>query len=231
MTSGLAHEAIRLYEAGDDAALLSLADENWPEVDGSLTPDHAEVAYFARTVAYRTGDHAAVRVWGARAMVASVVSQSLPTAARLLLPDFFPLLDAGEPEAARTVLKEMERLVETDPAATAAGPQVFARLYHEKLAASYLLHGDPSAAASHYEMAVQATRDDPRGSLKVQGGLELSRFLANPSDGARQNLENELQRIEEGARAGGFPDVQEIARHNLRWLQTGEGSWRPFELL
>jgi hypothetical protein len=231
MTKGLAHDASRFYEAGDDAAVLSLAEENWPALDGELTPAHAEVAYFARTVAYRTGDHPAVRLWGARAMVASVLSRSLPTAARLLLPDFFALLEAGESVLARTVLKEMGRLVEIDPEVAAEGQQVLARLYHEKLATSYLLDSDPREAATHYEIALRGTRGDSRGGLKVQGGIELARFLAEPSDDAREHLQSELRRIAEHSRHRGFPDVQGIAQHNLRWLEGNEDDWRPFELL
>lgn len=226
-----ADRAATLYEAGQHDELWALADHLWAEQGDEPSTDVAEVCFFARTAYARAGQWGAAGLWGARAMVASILSGSRMTGARLLLPEFFRLQAQGSPIEARQVLHEMTRLVNVDDPDQGSQVQVFARLYHEKLATSFLLEGDFDEAIAHYREALDRSQDDPRGHLKVRGGLALATYLSATSDGSATQFRGILTEIRDAAEEQGFPDVVADATHDLGWLAGDEDDWRPFEVL
>lgn len=224
----IAARAVALYEAGDDEQLWQLAEEQWPAIGAPLDPAIAELCYFARAASARAERWAAADVWGARAMVAAVLTGSAETAARLLMPQFFTLMRSGHFEESRKVLEEMARLVDVSGAPHGGA---LARLYHEKMASSYLMEGLYAEAAASYNRAVEVSGTDARGRVKSLAGAALAMYLTDPDDGAAVALRARLESVKAEASMQSFPDVEADAEHNLRWLDGDEDAWRPFEIL
>jgi hypothetical protein len=102
-----------LFEHGQDDELLALAASNWPGQGVPLTADHAELARFARIVAYRQcksspgSSRALIDLWQARAIAAACTARALRSAALSLQPHFLRFMDTRDFDEARAVLGEM----------------------------------------------------------------------------------------------------------------------------
>ena len=240
----IARQAIHYYDTNNQEALLNLANRVWPtDLEAPIAGGVADVCYFARTIVYRNrtdpsadsfdpANRDAVverELWQARATSAAMISGDAHTIARLLLQRAFVLMELEAYPEARSVLGEMLRLV---------GPEhelrpIFMRLHEEKSAYSYLAEGLYGSAIEGYESALRFSDDDPRGALKVQGGLVLSRYLDRADgDGGQEDLLDLMRQVRDGAAAAGYEDVANDASCNLRMMEAGvyEG-WCPFELL
>ena len=240
----IAKQAIHYYETNDQAELLKLANRVWPsDPDAEIPLGAADVFFFARSIAWRNRKNPGAgacdsenreavvekELWHARAAAAAMMTGAKHTAARLLLQQAFILMELKAFIEARSVLGEMLRLV---------GPEhelrpVFMRLHEEKSAYSYLAEGLYGDAATRYQSALEFVDGDPRGALKVEGGLVLSRYLArSSSDHEQRDLLDSMRRIQAEALSAGFEDVAKDASSNLRVMEAGEyGGWCPFELL
>lgn len=246
----IAEEASRLYSSNENEALFRLAESKWPP-DGAALPDGiGEVCRFAfiRAVQLNQTDQ---HLWRARALAAAVLTGARDTAAGLLLQPFFVAtsmaLESGDAKGhvqARLILDEIKRLV---PENSPAWQALFARLYHEKRAVSFLMEGtgggrpaDPAgdslrAAEAEYTLALQLTRDDPRGTLKVQGGLALVRYLQlahTPHAAGIARQRDETVSIQSAALAAGYRDVAGWAATNAGVMGRGEFTgWAAYEVV
>lgn len=249
----IADEASRLYSANETEALFRLAHEEWSRAGEALPEGIGEVCRFAfiRAVQLKRVDQF---LWRARALAAAVITGARDTAAGLLLQPFFVAtsfaLDTGAEhghEQARLILDEMKRLV---PEETPAWSVLFARLYHEKRAFSFLMeatgggcpaagsHGLLNAAEAEYDLALKRITGDERGTLKVQAGLALVRYLrlaGEPPGGIEESkkpLLAETRSIGSAATAAGFRDVAGWAAINEDVMSRGEfAGWTAYEVV
>lgn len=227
MNEVILEQAIAFYETGQDQRLIQLAESIWPQPDDELPSGIAEVCRYARIATRRQRDFVAQEVWAARALTAAVLTDVRDTAAGLLLPHFFGLVEEGAYEAAREVLGEMARLITPDHPRS----RLFMRLYHEKLAYSFLAEEQFEQAQEQYSTALVhcAADDDPRGVLKVQGGAALASYLSRCVD--TKACLDEMERILSEAKSQGFADVVLSAEQNIDLMNGGEyGGWHPFEV-
>jgi len=250
----LAQQASRYYNDNDNDALFRLAADSWPGDGAELPEGIAEVCRFAfiRAVQLQRVDQ---YLWRARALTAAVITGARDTAAGLLLQPFFvatsfTLENGAEKghEQARLILEEMKRLVPED---TSAWSVLFARLYHEKKAFSFLMEatsgGRPEAASrslldaaeAEYALALDLTPpQDSRGALKVRGGLALVRYLRlacgpqDASDASRQPYLEETEAVRAAAAAAGYRDVEGWATANVEAMGRGEFiGWTAYEVV
>ena len=225
---GISEDAVHYYETGNDKQLWELAEAAWPKSAADLTQEVAELCFFARSAYIRREQWDDGALWSARALIASVVTKSERTACRLLLGKFFRATARGQHRIARSILREMQKLVDvTDP------EEPFCRLYNEKLAYSYLVDQRYSEAIEHYQQALAGAvkGNDKRGILKVRGGLTLAMTLANRASEPENGPSEQFKFIAEAAGRHGYRDVEEAAQSNLRWLSGEEHSWTAFEVL
>jgi|SRR5882724_1661577 len=251
-----ADQASRLYTANDNDALFRLAEQRWPPLGKELPQGISEECRFASiraTQLQRIDQY----LWRARALTAAVLTGARDTAAGLLLQHFFAAtartlegaVDGKEHghEQARLILEEMKRLV---PADTLQWSELFARLYHEKRAFSFLMEGTGGGvpltgserrlreAESEYSAALLLGSEGKRGTLKVRGGLALVHYLqlaysSHPEleESKREWLE-ETQRVMSAATAAGYRDVAEWAATNVGVMSRGEfRGWTPYEVV
>jgi hypothetical protein len=246
----IAEEASRLYTNNDDEALFRLAAATWPPEGQALPEGIGEVCRFAsiRAVQLKQPDQ---YLWRARALTSAVLTGARDTAAGLLLQPYFVATSvalesgAGDGHAqARLILDEMKRLVPED---TPAWGALFARLYHEKRAFSFLMEGTGGGrsadrsrdllrtAEAEYTLALQLTHDDPRGTLKVRGGLALARYLQladDPHPPSMAQQRDETVSIHSAADAAGFRDVAGWAATNADVMGRGEFTgWTAYEVV
>lgn len=243
MGAPLADRARTLYESGQFDALIASAEQHWPAApDGSIEAGAGELFRFASVAAWdrlkaaqAAGDDEAslvelageVEVLRTRAQVAAVLLDDRATAAGMLLPAFFALTDRGSHARAREVLDAIPLLVPghftSDP------PGVFARLFSEKRAYSFLVEGRYAEAEAAYVEALARSVQGSRGRLKVSGALALTRFLQRPHDADQPA--REMEDVRAAAARGGFPDVVRAAAANLALVREGrvEG-WVAFEI-
>lgn len=250
-------EASRLYSVNDNDALFRLVEQRWPPLGENLPQGISEECRFAAiraTQLQRIDQY----LWHARALTAAVLTGARDTAAGLLLQHFFvgiarTLEGAVEGHEhghrqARLILEEMKRLV---PADSPEWRELFARLYHEKRAFSFLMEGTGGGAPlkgsedclreaeNEYSAALPLGADDERrGTLKVCGGLALVRYL-QLAYGSETSLEEakreslaETQRVMSAATVAGYRDVAAWAAANVGVMQRGEfRDWVPYEVL
>jgi hypothetical protein len=240
MMARVLEQAMRLWDTGQDAQLVELAESCWPtSPDAELTPEIAEVCRYARNAARRqlTGSDDLLhfvqfQVWGARAMVAAVLTGARDTAAGLLLGPFFALTAEHQHSAARAVWAEVVRLVPLDHPRSG----LFRRLYYEKLAFSFVSEGLFDDARANYMRALDHCADDPRGALKVRGGAAITGYLALKGRPAEEitNLTSplleEMRQVHAEAGVAGFRDVVTAAAGNIGLMGSGKFEpWHPFE--
>lgn len=247
----IAQEAIHYYETDNKAKLLKLAQDEWPsDLETPIREGAADVFYFARSIEWRhhkgpapapvdPANRDAIvgrELWHARAITAAILTGANHTVSRLLIGRAFFLIELKAYEEARSVLAEMLRLVDEGHELR----RVFMRLYEEKVAFSYLDEGLYSEAGEHYKRALPYGDVDPRGALKVRGGLVLSQWLQMcakwggrgiPADRIDEYVA-ELREVRDAALAAGYGDVVSDADHNVTAIEAGDcKNWRPFELL
>jgi hypothetical protein len=247
----LDQEAGRMYDLNDDDALFRLAETHWPDVGQPLPPGIADVCRlaFARAIQKGRSDHT---LWRARAMSACVLTGARDTAAGLVLQPFFvataQALDGAENGHvhARGILEEVRRLVPDD---TEAWSRLYARLYYEKRAFSFLMEAtdgaSPRPGAGHLLDAADAelvralehNRNDPRGSCKVRGGLALVRYLRLAGEPEEVVAERKAPFLEEtravhkAASEAGYRDVEDWAEVNAGVMSSGEfAGWVAYEI-
>lgn len=252
----ISDEARRLYAENNDEALLRLAIDNWPLPSSELPTGIGEACRLASIRAVQQKRWADSHMWRARALTASVIEGARETAAGLLLQHFFAATatalsgavggDGSGHEQARMILDEIKRLV---PADTPAWPSLFARLYHEKRALSFLMQstsgGHPLPGSRHwldeaeveYSRALQAAQGQ-RDVLKVRGGLALVRYLLRADDPVpaqgelNKPLVDETSAIRGAAAGAGYRDVEKWAGINAEVMRRGEfRGWTPYEIL
>lgn len=226
--------AMRFYDQGDLEGLKELASQAWPDDTTTVpTPSLAEVCRYLFILAHRRKDATASNLWRARAMSAAVLTCTTDTIAGLVLQPFFILTEIGSHAEARLVLKEMLRLIpETHPRA-----DLFrGRLFHEKLAYSFVKEKCFNEARELYLEAAKHCSSDPRGALKVRGGAAIAGYLAL-RDAKYSNMGpeaslyvSEMEEIAVEAREHGFPDVLAAAECNLEVMKAGTyKGWCSFE--
>ncbi len=225
-------QAAHYYDTGNKEELLNLANRVWSQAEeGDFPNGSADVFYFARTIEWRKEDKDPVQkeLWHARALAAATLTGANHTAARLLMQSFFILMEHEAYAEARSVLGDMLRVVGPDHEQR----PVFMRFHEEKSAYSFLAEGHYGDAVARYESAQDFCHDDPRGLLKVRGGLVLCQYLERTRPEREQvELVDSMRRIREESQSAGFVDVANDASCNLRMMEAGgyEG-WCPFELL
>lgn len=247
-----------LYETGEAEPLLAEATAAWPSLDEPLPEEISELCRFAFIRATETGRRAESQLWRARAMTSAMLSDARHTVAGLLLPHYMTILaqaqeDPDAPSAAqsydtaRLVLDEMKRLI---PPGSSHWKRLFARLFHDKRALSYLLEatkgGPPiqgqrhllEKAADDYRTALPHTEGPGRrGELKVRGNLALVQYLLTAhaegeGEGRHQEAREETATIRDSATKAGYGDVARWATLNHVVMTRGEFvGWSPYEVL
>lgn len=241
----LAITADRLYESGNDAEILALAQANWPtSIDDPLPEGVAEVCRFARLAYARKLDvvgfddasaatyQAQRDLWEAHGLTAALLAGDQHVIAGFLLPRFFSVMRAGAFTEARTILDDMVRLID-ESANHQPFARVLRRLTHEKRGFSYFVEGRYQEAVLSYEQALEYTTPDSRGNLKARGGRALARYMgsARTADDLT-DLNEDLVTIRTTAEARAYPDVVGWSVANLRLVEGGQlDRWEPFELL
>lgn len=251
----LSEEAARLYTANDNDALFHLAEASWRPGDGELVPGAGEVARYAAIRARET-NAPEQHLWRARGLTAAVIFGARDTAAGLLLHPFFALTSIAVEksegashahEVARAILEEMKKLVPED---SPAWSSLFGRLYHEKRAYSFLMEAsatglpgsaDPGLlgnAEDEYRLALERAAGDPRGTLKVRGGLALVGYLRSATEPEPTTpiptgtYLDETREIRRKAAEEGFDDVEKWAATNERVMERGQlTGWTPYEVV
>lgn len=238
--------ALYRYEHGgeeEDLEFLKEAEAKWREAIGSqpaggpdassLPAGIADMCFFTRNISRRRGDFAGQQIWHARAMTMAALTQSLPTFARLLLPQFFILLEERRYEQAREVLSEMLWLVDQDHSKR----HEFEMHFEEKTGHAYFFEGRFDEAKEHYEQALRLSEPGSRAQLKIRGGLALSGYLAlrdlSPEDmeSRKDHFVTETGWVATEARKRGHGDVMEAAECNLRMMRALEfENWCPYQL-
>lgn len=248
----LAQDASRLYDLNDEDALFRLAETHWPDDVAEILPSGiADMCRLACVRAIQKGgsDH---HLWRARAISAAVLTGARDTAAGLMLQPFFvataQALDGAENGHvhARGILEEMRRLVPDD---TEAWSRLYARLYHEKRAFSFLMEatGGTSprpgtgqlleAADAALVEALKHSRNDSRGNCKLRGGLALVRYLrlaGEPEDVVAQGkgpFLEETRVVLGAATEAGYRDVEAWAEVNAGVMSRSEFvGWVAYEV-
>ena len=255
----IAERAAEYYNKNDHAALFALARKSWAPVGEELPA--GGVGEACRFAFIRARQHGTVdrHLWEARALTAAVVQGAPETAAGLLFPHFMAAIEmalrgnkaveGGAHEQARAIPDEMKRLVpEDDP----AWSRSLGRLYHEKRGFSFLMEarsaeaGEPPATdilrsaekeylkALEYLEALDEGTSDPRGELKVRGGLALVCYLRwmGTSQEETSAWFAETQEIQAAAERAGFSDVARWAAGKLEVMERGDTSgWFPYEVV
>lgn len=249
----LLEQAADMYDNNQTEALYALAAETWPAVGEELPAGIAEVCrytFIRHAEAHEIDQH----LWRARALSAAVITDARDTAAGLLLQAFFVTVDVALKheqegyeygyEQARLILDEIKRLVPEG----APRSQLFARLYQEKRAYSFLIEGTekgrPSMAgmeklreaAAEYMLASDFV-ETPRGALKVRGALALVRYLllAGLTDeeiaAAKTPFLEETRAVYDAAVAAGYDDVVSWSAPNLAVMERGDFTgWVAYEV-
>lgn len=249
----LLEDAVELYDDNDNDALFELADVNWPPVGGDLPAGIAEVCRYA-FIRHREAQDVDEHLWRACALSAAVLTHARDTAAGLLLPAFFATVDVTVKqelgghehgyEQARLILEEIKRLVPDG----APRSRLFARLYHEKRAYSFLIEGTgrgrPSGVGMERLKEAEAecylARDyvrSARGTLKVRGDLALVHYLLLADKSAEEIAEaktpflEETRKVRDAATAADYRDVVSWASPNVEVMERGEFvGWVPYEV-
>lgn len=164
------------------------------------------------------------RLWKARATTFFALANNLTGLAAIVMTEAFA---AGETDAGKAleVLESMKLLL------TSARPEptgipsttIMTRVYHEKRAFFLKKLGRLDEAITSYEAALAFTESDPRGRLKVRGGIGL--VLAAKGDLVR--AEQITREVATAAESGGYRQVAETAHHNLE-VRFAEA--RPYEV-
>jgi len=249
----LLEQAADMYDNNQTEALYQLAADNWPAIGAELPAGIAEVCrytFIRHAEAHEIDQH----LWRARALSAAVITGARDTAAGLLLQAFFVTVDVTVKqeqggyehgyEDARSILEEINRLVPEG----APRSQLFARLYHEKRAYSFLIEGTgrgrPSTAGMERLRQAEAecllARDyvrSPRGTLKVRGDLALVRYLllaekttAEIEEAKKPFLEETIA-VRDAAAAADYRDVVSWASPNVEVMERGDFvGWVPYEV-
>jgi hypothetical protein len=220
-----AHEAEKLFGAGgeaNDSELLARAAASW-----TATPDAdlAEVARFARIVAYRAGDRIGAELWQARAVAAAAGTGALRSLALSLQLHFFSALSTDAFDQAEAVLVEIERLSGSDHEGL-PDPNLVARIVAERRALLSLKRADFSAAVKWYDIAIARCPEGSRGYFKVAGGRARAAWLGG---GSSMAAANELERIAKASQS--WDDVHRAALANHEASLAGDQTKSvPFDL-
>jgi len=239
---GIEERAAALYNDNENEEVLALAEKNWPPLGQALPEGMSEVCRHAFIASRRANpDGVTQDLWFARALVAAVLTDSVETAAGLLLPSFFSAIERGKDGAlggfatARLILEEFRRLLPEDHPAWS---RLFDRIYHEKLAACLILSGELADAEHEYVLALGFAQEnqDWRGQLKCRGGIALTRYLQTVVGPSAQtigdaNLEETMTVLAEALNAG-YSDVAGWATTNISVMKRGDlEGWTPYEVL
>lgn len=217
-----------LYERHEDDELLAVVEQAW--TDHAATPSPA-LADCCRTGAValsrRSGEAGRRDLWLVRALSTAYQSGASNAFAASLLPFFFRLLERNEPEAARQVIIEIGRLMQLDDPGQLPPASMMRRLYHEKLAYSYVVERRHEEALSTYRSALaSATADgDRRGVLKCRGAIANCQWELGEDGTLAETLA-----VRDAADADGYVDVARAAAHNARVMSGEAMPLLPYEV-
>ncbi len=230
-----AAEAERLFESGGDGnlrKLIELAEAMWSTNDADLTPEHAEVARYARVAAYQrmkdgTDDWATINLWQQRHVAAGSISGNTRSLS-LSLQQYFVLLGQnGHIDAAYAVLDAIESIAKTSTVDAPPTEALIERILAERRALLLRMEGRSRESVKAYDQAHKLTDDGTRGEAKVRGGLELAKWFAG---GSAEDAVTAFTRLV--ADSVQWDDVHKNATKNLEAAKAGDRSASvPFDLL